>query len=251
MSVWGQDRKGTYRYLTFVLLTLLFSTSLAVSAYSGQYEDADAAYERGDYATAYRLIKPMAEQGKAAAQFNLALMYDNGQGVTKNYAEAVKWFRRAAEQGDADAQFNLALKYAKGQGVPQDYTEAMKWYRKAAEQGYAQAQNNLALMYGDGKGVTKNYAEAVKWFRRAAEQGDAKAQNNLGIMYEEGQGVPQDYILAHMWFNLAASRLPALEGENREQAVKSRDITASKMTPAQIAEAQRLAREWKPKKEGK
>jgi TPR repeat protein len=80
-----------------------------------------------------------------------------------------------------------------------------------------------------------------------AEQGYANAQYNLGLMYSKGQGVPQDYVRAHMWFNLSASRWPATEAERRDKAVKLRDIIASRMTPAQIAEAQKLAREWKPK----
>jgi hypothetical protein len=79
------------------------------------------------------------------------------------------------------------------------------------------------------------------------EQGDVDAQFNLGIIYDKGQGVPQDFVQAHMWFNLAASRLPASDAERLNMAVKTRDITASKMTPAQTAEAQKLAREWKPK----
>jgi TPR repeat protein len=84
----------------------------------------------------------------------------------------------------------------------------------------------------------------VKWYRLAAEQGYALAQNNLGFMYAKGQAVPQDHVLAHMLFDLAASRL---EAEERDMAIKNRDIVASKMTPEQIAEAQKLAREWKPK----
>ena len=87
----------------------------------------------------------------------------------------------------------------------------------------------------------------MKWYRLAAEPGHAGAQNNLGIMYQKGQGVPQDYVQAHMLFNLAASRFSTSEAEGRNQAAKNRDIAASKMTPEQIAEAQRLAREWKPK----
>jgi TPR repeat protein len=141
--------------------------------------------------------------------------------------------------------------YAKGRGVPQDYAEARKWWRKAAEQGEAQAQYSLGIMYNQGKGVPQDYVEAVKWYRKAAEQGLANAQYSLGVMYALGQGVPQDFVLAYMWLNLAASRLPVAEGEEREKAVKIRDLTASKMTPYQIAEAQRLAREWKPKVEGK
>ncbi len=104
-------------------------------------------------------------------------------------------------------------------------------------------------MYEKGLGVPHDHAEAVKWFRKATEQGDADAQNNLGVMYGMGRGVPQDYVQAHMWFNLAVPNLAA--GANRDTAVENRDNVSAKMTPAQIAEVQRLAREWKPKKEGK
>ena len=79
--------------------------------------------------------------------------------------------RAKAEQGDAAAQFSLGVIYAKGQGVAQDYAEAAKWYRKAAEQGYTPAQCKLGTMYVQGHGVTRDYAEAVKWYRKAAEQG--------------------------------------------------------------------------------
>ena len=82
-------------------------------------------------------------------------------------------------------------------------------------------------------------AEAVQWFRQAAEQGYAEAQYNLGIMYARGD--PEDYVQAHMWLDLAASRLT---GEARENAVRGRDIVAGRMTPDQLAEAQRLGRDW-------
>ncbi len=85
----------------------------------------------------------------------------------------------------------------------------------------------------------------MKWYRKAAEQGNDSAQFNLGVMYTKGRGVPQDYVQAHMWYNLAAAGSPP--GEDRDSAAKNRDIVAERMTPAQIAEAQRLAREWKPK----
>ena len=114
--------------------------------------------------------------------------------------------------------------------------------------GHAGAQFNLGIMYSKGRGVPQDYAEAVKWSRKAADQGHAGAQFNLGVMYHNGWGVPQDYVEAHMWYNLAASRFPA--GEARDRFAKARDDLAARMTPAQIAEAQRLAREWKPKKEG-
>ncbi len=100
-------------------------------------------------------------------------------------------------------------------------------------------------MYDNGLGVPQDYARAVKWFRKAAEQGQALAQSNLGFMYYEGRGVPQDYAQAHMWYNLAVSKLPP--SELRDIAVKNRDTVAKWMTPAQISEAEKLAREWKPK----
>ncbi len=117
----------------------------------------------------------------------------------------------------------------------------MKWYRLGAEQGDAAAQFKLGFMYDSGRGVPQDTAEALKWYRLAAGQGIAYAQTNLGIMYENGRGVAQDYVLAHMWFNLAAA-----QGKD-ENVLKLRDLLASEMTPDQIAEAQRLAREWKPK----
>ena len=127
-----------------------------------------------------------------------------------------------------------------------DYATAIRELRPLAERGLAEAQLKLGIMYNKGQGVPQDYAEAVGWWRKAAEQENAKAQYNLGLTYDNGQGVPQDYVQAHMWYNLAASKHPP--GEYRDLAVKYRDIVAERMTPAQISEAQKLAREWKPKK---
>ena len=174
------------------------------TAVAGPLEDASAAYQRHDYATALRVWRPLAENGDVAAQISLAGAYWLGQGVPQDYAEAAAWYRKAADQGDAHAQFSLGVLYANGEGVPEDFEEAVKWYRKAADQGDAYAENNLAVLYG------------------------------------AGLGVPQDFVLAYMWFNLAAAQGTA-------NAVHGRDLTANQMTPSQIAEAQRLAREWRPK----
>jgi uncharacterized protein len=156
-------------------VALVLSLSLAAPVAAGPFEDGVAARAYGDYATALRLLRPLANQGHAAAQFNLGFMY------------------------------------AFGRGVPQDY------------------------------------AEAMRWFRKAADQGDASSQFILGGLYDSGEGVPQDYVKAHKWYNLAGAHFSASESGMREQAVKNRDRVAAKMTTAQIAEAQRLAREWKPK----
>ena len=204
-------------------------------------------YFRQDYADAVKWYRLAAEQGVAAVQSKLGDMYWQGEeGLPQDYAEAAHWYLRAAQQGSGLSspwsQYNLGLMYAEGKGVPQDDAKAVKWWRKAAEQGGGYAQFSLGFMYGDGRGLSQDYAEAMKWFRKAVEKGVAAARLGLGIMYDKGLGVPQDYVQAHMWYNLAASRLPP--GKERDKAVENRDNLAAKMTLAQIAEAQRMAREW-------
>ncbi len=91
-----------------------------------------SAYNHGDYATALREFRSLAEQGDAGAQYYLGLMYGNGEGVPQDYAEAARWHRKAAEQGVAEAQFNLGVMYNNGQGVSQDYAQAHMWFNLAA-----------------------------------------------------------------------------------------------------------------------
>ncbi len=162
-----------------------------------------------------------------------------------DYKTALKEWRLLAEQGDPDAQYYLGRMYDRRIGVPEDNVEAVKWYRLAAEQDDAGAQFSLGVMYENGSGIPQDYAEAAKWYRLAAEQGHAYGQATVASMYAKGMGVIQNYVLAHMWFDLAAARMPP--GEDRDWAVSNRDIAEGRMTPAQVAEAQRLAREWKPK----
>jgi len=141
-----------------------------------------------------------------------------------------------ADETDAAVFRSAVAAYKRG-----DYAEAVDGLRILADYGDAKAQSGLAAMYVKGLGVPQDHAEAVKWFGKAAEQGFASAQYDLGAMYGNGRGVAKDYVRAHMWFSLAAA-------QGDEMARKSRDIAAKLMTPAQIAEAQSLAREWKPKK---
>ena len=152
--------------------------------------------------------------------------------------------RLLAEQGDADAQFNLAVLYGSGQGVQQDWVEAARWLRLAADQGHAPGQSALGLVYREGLGVLPDFAEAVRWLRRGADQGDVSGQFLLASMYANGQGVLQDNVEAFMWLSLAAAQS---SGENRATYERSRATVAGRMTAVQIAEAQRLAREWTEK----
>ncbi|ANX03401.1 hypothetical protein PG2T_03795 [Immundisolibacter cernigliae] len=127
-----------------------------------------------------------------------------------------------------------------------DYATALRVFRTLAERGDTNAQNSLGVMYNNGIGVTTNHAEAAKWYRLAAEQGNAYCQNMLGFMYGNGEGVAQDRVQAYKWLELAATLLPASDAANRKIAVENRDLVATLMTPAELAEAQRLVREWKP-----
>ena len=148
--------------------------------------------------------------------------------------------RVKAENGDASAQNHLGFIYYDGKGVPQDYKEALVWFRKAAENGDTLAQHFLGMMYLNGQGVIQDDKEAVVWFRLAAEQRDAGAQSVLGIMYHYGKGVPQDYVMAHMYYNIAA-----VSGD--KSGIKNRGLVEKDMTSSEIAEAQKLAREWMSK----
>ena len=225
---------------------LFLAAAAAPPAAAQTFAEALAAAKRGDYATAYRGFRHFAERGNSVAQFYLGLMYSKGQGVARDYAKAAKWYRHAATNGLAEAQYNLGLMYEKGRGVLQDYAEAAKWYLRAAEQNITQAQHNLAVMYTVGRGVPQDYGEAARWYRRAAGRGIARAQYNLGLMYENGQGVRRDLVRAHKWYNLAASRFSDEQKDLRARAVKSRNRVAARLTRAQRARAQRLARVWRP-----
>jgi len=141
----------------------------------------DACYTIGTVAlrrTMPRLCDSTALQrrkGMHAAQYNLGLMFEHGQGVAQDYAEAVRLYRLAAAQGHAGAQNNLGYMFENGQGVAQDYAEAVRLYRLAAAQGHAGAQINLGYMFEHGQGVAQDRAEAIRLYRLAAAQGNANA----------------------------------------------------------------------------
>jgi predicted aspartyl protease len=207
--------------------------SLAQMASAGPFEDGLAAYKRSDFANALKLLRPLAEEGNAQAQNQVGDLYYDGKGVAQDYKEAVRWYRMAADQGDSEGQKNLGVTYAEGHGVQLDYSEAVRWYRKAAEQGNASAQRALGSVYYRGTGVVPDYGEALKWFRKAAERGDPDAQMWLAVLYTNGKGVGQDYIRAYMWSNLVAGSALARN---------IREMTASKMTQAELSQAQALTR---------
>ncbi len=194
-----------------------------------------------DYVETVKWAQKAADQNNPQAQFNLGTCYQDGLGIEKSAVEAVKWYRKAAEQGYSDAQLNLGKCYSSGRGVVKDEVEAVKWYRKAANQDNAKAQYNLGVCYANCTGEVKDEVEAVKWYRKAAEQGYSDAQFNLGCAYFNGNGLPKDYIEAYKWYNLASA-------QGHEDARKALLIVEQKITPEQIAEGQRVSREFVPRK---
>jgi len=192
--------------LTFLIILFTLSFNVGCSGGSGDLDKGIKAYENGDYKTAVREWKPLAEKGDAIAQHKLGRMYRDGKGVSKDDKTAVKWFRLGAEQGYAGAQTSLGWMYSEGRGAPKDDKTAVKWFRLGAEQGNAAGQTNLGFMYSEGNGVPQNYDTAIKWYKLAAAQGDDVAQFNLGNHYLHGEGVPQNYDTAIKWYKLAAAQ---------------------------------------------
>jgi hypothetical protein len=202
---------GVYRH---AISQAFVETAAAVGLASSGRDvtaEAETAFQKGDYAKALKLARPLAEDGNPRAEAIVGSAYYRGRGVAQSDTEAATWFKRAADQGDAVARFQLGVMYGEGRGVPQDFSEAARWYE------------------------------------RAAEQGDAQAQYNLGLAYARGEGVTQNAVQAHVWFNLAAARFPATDATRRTAAVKNRDAVANEMSSEQLAEAQKRAREWRPK----
>lgn len=164
----------------------------------------------------------------------------NGAGFQAGSDEAFLLTR--AERGDAEAQYDLGSRFFYGQGTPKNETKAVHWFKKAAESGHGPAQNFVALMYGQGQGVTVDFAQAAAWALKAAEQGEARGQGLAAMMIFDGRGVPQDAIEGYKWATLAAAR--AREDDMKAYAARSLQIMGSKMTEAQIAEAEDRARNW-------
>jgi len=181
---------------SFVLAMVL----AAGPALAQNFEDGMAAFQKGDYQTAFKVWQPMAEAGEAEAQRNIGVMYQQGL------------------------------------GVPQDFGEAATWYRRAAEQGHARAQQNLGALYEEGSGVPQSYVEAAKWYLRAAEGGNVFAKLNLGVLHEQGvPGLPINVVLAHMWYNLAAAQGSADAARFRDELARhmSREQVAEAQRQAQ------------------
>jgi hypothetical protein len=163
---------------------------------------------------------------------------DEGLGAygTEDYAAALTELEPLARAGDPTAQTVLGMMYERGHGVERDNSAALSWYRKAAAQNHAEAQYHLGLALRRGLNGKEDVVESARWLRRAAEQGHGLAQARLGTCYEDGVGVPRDLVQAYAWFDVAAHNGTPVAALKREEL-------ARRMTPAELAEAERRAAE--------
>ena len=154
-----------------------------------------------------------------------------------------------AAQSPAGAQtLEERMRAAAGAYERKDFTAALAEWKPLAAEGNAEAQTLLGAMYWQGEGVPRDHSEAAKWYLKAADQGYARAQNDIGFMYGFGEGIPpHDDVQAYKWISLAIERYTDKNRDRREQAVEDRATLAARMSKAEIAEAERLIREWKPK----
>lgn len=157
--------------LRLIIAAYLLSGTFAWAGPMEDFKAAVAAQERGDYVTALRMFRALADQNMPGGLWAMGAMYAEGKGVTRDYAVAAKWYRRAAERGHPLSQYELGVFYDRGLGVKQSPSQAANWFRRAAAQGYGMAQVNLGAMYSTGEGVTQDLVEAYKWFSVAAAGG--------------------------------------------------------------------------------
>ena len=164
--------------VTQALGCLLTGVLVAGAAFAAAPESPGAAYRRGDFATAIKLVTPQAEHGQMDAQMMLGQMYLKGEGVPADAVKGVEWIRKAADQGSAIAAFQMGLFSTNGIGGPADLAAAAGWYRKAAHQGYADAAFNLAVLYRSGRGIERSDALALNW-------------SNAAIAYQPASAAPE------------------------------------------------------------
>lgn len=156
-------------FLKSLALALALAVSVPSVLFAQSIEAAEATYARGDYSSALREYRLLAEAGNAAAQYSLGSMYSMGK------------------------------------GVPRDDVEAVRWFRLAAERGYASAIGSLAFAYNQGEGVEQSHPIAINLYRLAVKKGDYYSSAHLGFAYARGDGVIKDKVLEHMWFNIACA----------------------------------------------
>ena len=197
-------------YLMMIVAFVLGMPGNSFSDTTEQYNHALSLKKKGTYPQAYKLLLGLAEQEHAEAQFDIGYLYDFGLGVPKDQKKSLEWYRRSAKNGSPRSLAYLGSAYSLGKGdFPKDRVQAKKLYLLAAEQGHARAQSFLGGLYFSGNGIPKNKVQAYKWW--------------------------------------ALSEKHFSSGKQKKFAREDLNQLKKKMTSGQIAEAEKLVREWKPK----
>ncbi|HWP01765.1 MAG TPA: tetratricopeptide repeat protein [Methylococcus sp.] len=208
--------------LIFGLLGLVWAGTAWADAAAGIL-----AVERGDYETAHREFRALAERGDSSAQVNLGNLYMKGLGGNPDYMAAAQWYRKAADQGDPLGQSKLGILYYYGLGVEKNPDEAARWFRKAAEQGEPGAQAILASMYAAGEGVIRDNVKAYYWYTLAADNGHAEALEARSSLVDEMAPGEINEALQNVgeWRREQLKRLQASFGKDPAGSPKSRSAT--------------------------
>jgi TPR repeat protein len=188
------------------------------------------AVERGDYETAHREFKTLAERGDSSAQVNLGNLYMKGLGGNLDYTAAAHWYRKAADQGDPLGQSKLGILYYYGLGVEKNLDEAADWFCRAAEQGEPGAQAILASMYAAGEGVIRDNVKAYYWYTLAADNGHSEALEARSSLVDEMTPGEINEALQNVrdWHRAQLKRIQASFGKDPAGSRKTKPATRHK-----------------------
>jgi len=192
-------------------------------------------YDAGDYAKASEMLNKLAQTGNAQAQQALGVMYENGQGVTKDENLALSLYRQAAANNNESAQYLLGTLLEKKSGLINNQNEAIKWYRLAATNGHPSAQYKLGQLELAGlHGAAPDPLKASHWFGLAAVQGDPQAQLQYGMMLMQGRAGTPDRVLGYMWIDIA-------QGLGDQTAIQTAFQAAKSLSASELQSAKKMA----------
>lgn len=234
------DKMMLARLFTRAMFTgmILFALCSASLAQATTLEEAKQKLSQKDYAAAHAIYLSLANQNDAKACYNLGLMYQDGDGVTKSMDEAVKWYSKAAGLNFKEAQYTLASLVFQRQIQSISYPQAVAYYEQAAKQGHVKSQLNLGMLYLRGEVIAQDMPAAVQWLSMAASNNNSEAQGYLAELYQQGAGVEQDTVKAAMWLMLAT------QNEDKHllnRHTKMLNYLVAQMTDDQKASAKQLA----------
>lgn len=233
--------------MTRLLAIALVSALLASApAWAQSYEDGLKALEEDDAYRASEIWLPLARDSDPRAQYALARLYFGGEGVRQHYQKALFWFEKATKTGHAEAHYYIGLMHERGLGVQQNLLAAAEWYKKAIQWGrVTDAYYRLGRLFLRGLGTPDNVAEAFNYLQTAAARGHRLAQFHMGAVYDQGWGVDQDYIEAFKWYVLAfEAGAILLDGGEEYNVEKALENLQARMTPLQLAVAERRINRW-------